>query len=139
MRLHKIVVFTALALSSEMANAQWWSYPNVRIPRTRDGKPNLTARAPRAAHGKPDISGVWQAEPTSLSEFARVLGNNRIKLQVDLQDVSKYQIGVFWGIKPEEQPLRPEAVAVMRQRAICNSAGDRDIAGIRRSRTSDSC
>ena len=31
-------------------------------PRTRDGKPNLAAPAPRAK-GRPDLSGVWQVEP----------------------------------------------------------------------------
>ncbi len=40
--------------------AQWIRYPTAGVPRTRDGKPNLTARAPRAADGKPDLSGVWQ-------------------------------------------------------------------------------
>src|SRR5207244_1698134 len=32
------------------------------IPRTPDGKPNLSAPAPQTPDGKPDLSGVWRAE-----------------------------------------------------------------------------
>jgi len=41
------------------AGAQWINYPTPGIPRTKDGKPNLTAKAPRAADGKPELSGLW--------------------------------------------------------------------------------
>jgi hypothetical protein len=96
-------------------SAQWLNYPDSRIPRSKDGKPNLTAPAPRI-NGKPDLSGVWQAERTPLSEFIRVLGENIGKVQVDLNDVTKYVMSVFWDLKPEEQPLRPAALAVLKER-----------------------
>ena len=38
--------------------AQWPLHP-VDIPKGPDGKPNLSAPAPRTADGKPDLSGVW--------------------------------------------------------------------------------
>jgi hypothetical protein len=41
------------------ASAQWLNYPIPGTPRTKDGKPNLTARAPKTRDGKPDLSGVW--------------------------------------------------------------------------------
>jgi hypothetical protein len=47
------------ALLSYGAPAQWLNYPTPGIPRTRDGKPNLSAPAPKAAGGKPDLSGLW--------------------------------------------------------------------------------
>jgi hypothetical protein len=40
-------------------NAQWLSYPTADVPRTPDGKPDLTAACPRMADGKPDLSGLW--------------------------------------------------------------------------------
>lgn len=49
------------ALPSPLA-AQWLGYPTAGIPRTADGKPNLTAPTPRTADGKPDLSGIWAAE-----------------------------------------------------------------------------
>jgi hypothetical protein len=105
-----------LATSMLPLAAQWLNYPEARTPRTKDGKPNLAAPAPRM-NGKPDLSGVWQAERTPESEYARVFGNDPAKLQIDLNDLTKHAVNVFWGLKPEQQPLRPEAVAILKQRA----------------------
>ena len=95
--------------------AQWLDYKDPRIPRAKDGKPNLTAPAPRM-NGKPDLSGLWYAERTPVSEMTRALGPDAAKVQVDLTDVTKYMINVFWDVKPGEEPLRPAAGAVMKQR-----------------------
>ena len=44
---------------SNPAGAQWINHPTPGIPRTADGKPDLTAPTPRASDGKPDLSGIW--------------------------------------------------------------------------------
>ncbi len=41
------------------ASAQWLNQPTAGLPRTPDGKVNLSAPAPRATDGKPDLSGLW--------------------------------------------------------------------------------
>jgi hypothetical protein len=67
-------------------------------------------------NGKPDLSGVWQAERTSLDEYGKVLGPGFAELQVDFNDVTKHVLNVFWGVKPGEEPFTPEGAAVFRQR-----------------------
>src|SRR6185369_14367606 len=42
---------------------QWISYPTAGVPRTPDGKPDLTAACPRTSDGKPDLSGLWVMQP----------------------------------------------------------------------------
>src|ERR1700687_413930 len=56
------------------AQAQWLTYPSRGTPRTKDGKPNLSAKAPRAANGKPDLSGVWLTEFAPPGENERLFG-----------------------------------------------------------------
>lgn len=57
--LHRHLALIAL-IAAPLA-AQWLHYPTPGVPRTRDGKPNLTAPAPRL-NGKPDLSGMWSLE-----------------------------------------------------------------------------
>jgi hypothetical protein len=42
------------------ADAQWLNHPTPGTPRLPDGRPNLSAPAPRTADGKPDLTGVWR-------------------------------------------------------------------------------
>jgi hypothetical protein len=49
----------AVCLLCTIASAQWIKYPTKDLPRTRDGRPNLSAPAPRTADRKPDLSGMW--------------------------------------------------------------------------------
>ena len=48
-----------IALAASPASAQWTDVKTKHVP-MRDGKPDLTAPAPKTANGKrPDLSGIW--------------------------------------------------------------------------------
>src|SRR5438132_11943423 len=48
------------------AFAQWVNVKLPNTPRTPDGKPILSAPAPKAVDGKPDLSGLWRAADNRL-------------------------------------------------------------------------
>jgi len=100
-------------------NAQWVNYPAPGTPRTRDGKPNLAAKAPRAVNGKPDLSGVWHVQPDSLAEMKRLFGDDVNIVEVpgmEIDTISKYGINIFQDFKPEDVPMRPEAAKLFARR-----------------------
>jgi hypothetical protein len=49
-----------LASASPELFAQWPAYPATGVPKTADGKPDLTGPAPKTPDGKPDLSGIWR-------------------------------------------------------------------------------
>jgi len=106
--------------------AQWWTLHDSKTPRTADGKANLSAPAPRV-NGKPDLSGVWETERTPVEEFVKLAGPELPLLQVDLNDVTKYVLNVFWPTKPGQEPLTPAGAAVFKQ----NASSGQDFQGAR--------
>jgi hypothetical protein len=107
------------ALFSTSAFAQWLNYSVPGTPRTREGKPNLSAPAPRALNGKPDLSGVWHVQPTGTAEMKRLFGENAGATDVpgmELDTISKYGINILQDFKPEDAPIKPEAVQIQRGR-----------------------
>src|SRR6266480_575504 len=141
MQHHRLLVLFTLLVSG--VYAQWLNFPTPGTPRTRDGRPNLTAATPRALDGKPDLSGVWLHEHTSLAEMRRIFGavaDTRDKVNVpgmEADSVHKYALDILLDFKSQESPMRSEAAAVMRQRAansnpanVCMSVPGIPMAGL---------
>ena len=99
-----LVAIVTAAFSTPLA-AQWLQHQTPGIPRTPDGKANLTAPAPRTPDGKPDLSGLW----TKVSP--------------------KYARNIAADLKPEEiQPWARAVVDARREdlaKTACRSAASR--------------
>src|SRR5262245_29730023 len=93
--------------------AQWANVPAPQIPRTADGKPNLSAPAPRLPDGTPDLSGIWNPPAGYIRNLARDL-----KDDVPFQPWAKAiyderAAGVHWKDEPDANCL-PQGVPKVR-------------------------
>ena len=103
------VTVTVVAVTGLLVPAYaQWNHPDQRATRTPDGKPILTAPAPRL-NGKPDLSGIWQTPPPTSPPGA-------FGIQGDASDIGDIHRNVFYEIKRAEEPLKPEAMALVSKR-----------------------
>lgn len=118
MRFRSVIFGAASAIAMLSANGQWLNYPTPGTPLTRDGKPDLSAKTPRAPNGKPDLSGVWMIKPPPDGENERIFGSGASKQAEgdDPRTFSKYFINFLVDFKPGEEPILPEAAALTLKR-----------------------
>jgi hypothetical protein len=92
------------------ATAQWLNYKTPGIPRLADGKPNLSAPAPRTASGTPDLSGIWAAE-------CAIYDGNPCFPKSLFFDLAK-------DLKPDDVEMTPWAAGIQVQRQSRNHVDD---------------
>ncbi len=97
-------IFAVLLLASTAVPGQWLNYPTAGIPRTRDGKPNLSAPPPKARDRQPDFSGLWLPE-----NDPSIHGTNGELLPKLFIDIGR-------GLKPGELTMQPWAQQIMAER-----------------------
>src|SRR5215471_17613337 len=103
--MHKRFVMIGIIVTGAIgcAPAQWLNQKDPRIPRTKEGKPNLSAPAPRAANGKPDLSGIWLTDRTPRPEMERLFGAFLSGFDVpgdDPLEFNKYFLNIMSDFKP---------------------------------------
>lgn len=113
-----------LCAAAASVNAQWVNYPSPGVPRTKDGKPNLSAPVPRNANGKPDLSGIWSTDPTPIAEMDRLFpGMQAFAVPGDDPRMfTKYFLNIFADFRPEDVPFRPEAAEAFKRHMQATTA-----------------
>lgn len=111
MRIVRITLSAALLCTP--VPAQWLNYPTPGVPRLANGKPNLSAPAPRTPDGKPDLSGMWKWE------------DNRPCPADGCADAKIGQefLNIGWSLKGG-LPYQPWAADVVKARRSANSKDD---------------
>jgi hypothetical protein len=120
--MRKTLLWVFLVLLVNSAYGQWLGYHVPGTPR------NLTAPAPKAADGKPDLSGVWHVRPTSLAEMKRIYGddvNDNSLPGMEADTISKYALNILLDFKPADSPMRPAAAPLMKQHVPGANPADR--------------
>src|SRR5215813_2897256 len=84
-----ISAFLVLLWASASLSAQFLDYPTQGIPRTPDGKPNLSAPTPRTPDGKPDLSGVWVVQG---SNYVKGIGGQGTNAQATNNDAGNVDL-----------------------------------------------
>jgi hypothetical protein len=110
MPIPNVWIVAALLGASVCAPAQWLNYPARGTPRSKDGKPILSAPAPRR-DGKPDLSGVWEADRSPQNEIEHLLPEKQNGLGEDFP--TKYFLDILSDFKPEATPLLPSVAAAL--------------------------
>ncbi|HEV3333129.1 MAG TPA: hypothetical protein VG096_19215 [Bryobacteraceae bacterium] len=81
------LVLGAIAIATLPLWAQWQDVKTTRVPRGRDGKPDLNGPAPKMADGKtPDLSGIWNPirVPCTPSGIGAIFGCSDVPLGVPI-------------------------------------------------------
>jgi hypothetical protein len=117
------VTFVAMSVC---AHAQWVNHPTGGAPRTKDGKANLAAPAPRASNGKPDLSGVWQAEGSPIPELLPLIPGGQNGLGEGVP--TKYFLNILADYKAGQEPLQPAAASVSARLSLTAAGHDDTLA-----------
>ena len=117
----------AVLLASVATSAQWLNYPTPGLPRTKDGKPNLTAPMPKTPDGRTDLSGVWHVQPNSRAEMKRLFGDDADAVEVpgmEIDTISKYGVNILIDFKPGDEPIRKDVASEINRRNQVSSGLD---------------
>ena len=95
-----VTAWLACTLTTSPLYAQWLALPTPGLPRTADGKPNLTAPTPHTHEGHPDLGGLWNRSGGAIGDL-----ENADKLQPWLQALLRERAENFYKDSPGYQCL----------------------------------
>jgi len=113
-----LIALVALVAIPASGLSQWLRYPTAGVPQ-KNGKPDLSAPAPRLPDGKPDLSGIWHTaaiipctpSSTRFLECGSEIGGSPLARDLGAE-------------MPGGLPYQPWAAALVKQRRADNGIDD---------------
>jgi hypothetical protein len=91
------------------AAAQWRNIPVDGVPLGKDGKPDMTAPAPRS-NGKPDLSGIYQPNMRYFTNLAADLGIENVPMTDEARRIYKTREDGTLGWEEPDAHCLPQGV-----------------------------
>jgi hypothetical protein len=104
-----VAPIAALLLASP-AGAQWRNLPMDGVPLGADGKPNLSAPAPRATNGKPDLSGIYTPTIKYFRNIAADLGLENVPMTDEARRIRASRADGTLGWEEPDSHCLPQGV-----------------------------
>ena len=99
-----------LMLLALPVEAQWKNLPMDGVPMGPDGKPNLSAPAPKTSDGKPDLSGIYQSNMKYFRNLAADIGLENVPMTDEARRIHKTrEDGTLGYLEPDAHCL-PQGV-----------------------------
>jgi hypothetical protein len=106
--------------------AQWPAYPTAGVPKTADGKLDLTGPTPRTSDGKPDLSGVWRFVDSPDARPGPPVPAEARSRGIGVRVPGLLQFFDIGSTLKDGLPLQPWAAELRRQRVARNNQDNPD-------------
>jgi hypothetical protein len=103
------LALAVLAAWAAPAAAQWRNLPNP-VPLGADGKPNLSAPAPRTSSGKADLSGIYSSPYKYFQNLAADLGLENVPMTAEARKIHAARATGLLGYEEPDARCLPQGV-----------------------------
>jgi hypothetical protein len=107
---HRAGAALAAVLLAVPASAQWRNLPLDGVPLGADGKPNMSAPAPRTSDGKPDLSGIYTPNMRYFRNLAEDIGLENVPMTEEARKIQKAREDGTLGYEEPDAHCLPQGV-----------------------------